>query len=119
MPNGRQLALRTGHQHDRSDPRADLLRHVFAENDRRHRGDALLNASQIVGRCGLCGDGSLSVALTAWVEDRGHRTSFLQRRRRSQRHRLQQIAHLRSYCGSIPFTTAPRARGPREISTCS
>jgi hypothetical protein len=26
---------------------------------------------------------------------------------------------LRSYCGSIPFSTAPRARGPREISTCS
>jgi hypothetical protein len=26
---------------------------------------------------------------------------------------------LRSYCGSIPLSTAPRARGPREISTCS
>ena len=26
---------------------------------------------------------------------------------------------LRSYDGIIPLSTAPRARGPREISTCS
>ena len=26
---------------------------------------------------------------------------------------------LRSYAGINPYSTAPRARGPREISTCS
>ena len=51
---GSQFALRRCHQHHRADGRADLVGHVFAQNDGRHGGYALLHAGEIVGRFGLC-----------------------------------------------------------------
>ena len=42
--------MRAGHQDDGTDGRAQIVGHVFAEDDRRHGGDARVHAGEGIRR---------------------------------------------------------------------
>ena len=134
MPNGVSSPCGDGHQHHRPNRRAQAVRHIPAQNDRRHRGNSRLHAFQRIRRLiGLasiawCGAGTLARCLLILPPQRHspahpwkiHEAAFSSNSAAdpsfTELNKSPPAAHTSETSPSAP---RPRARGPREISTCS
>ena len=99
----------------RADGGAKVVGHVFAEDDGRHGGDALLHALEGVGR--LCGArrSLCVVAEYAGVAARGCEVSSSSGRGRSFLHRIQQVSDFALVLRNHAFEHgAARARAARD-----
>ena len=102
-----------------ADGGAEVVGHVFAEDDGRHGGDALCDGCEgdrgnliLVAAAGCAGESPAPTLWLRWAASSSGAAdpSFTE---------VNRSPTLRSYLGIMPLRTAPRARGPREIRTCS